>query len=87
MTISNDKDLQMLKEWVDKRKLTVPTLFDDGYVANAAQNHVFPTTWFIAPDGHIEFSAIGNTGALVEEWTWRLEAMKGKAGVAGRAVP
>jgi hypothetical protein len=25
--------------------------------------------------------AIGNTGALVEEWSWRLEAMR-----AGRAV-
>ncbi len=76
LTISNDKDLQTLKDWVGKHNLTVPTLFDDGYVANTAHVSAFPTTWFIDPDGHVEFSATGNTGALVEEWTWRLEAMR-----------
>ena len=80
LTISNDKDLQDLKDWVAKRKLTIPTLFDDGYV-NAAGILAWPTTWFIDRDGRVQFVAIGNTGALVEEWSWRLEAMR-----AGRAV-
>ncbi|MGH7617550.1 MAG: redoxin domain-containing protein [Gemmatimonadaceae bacterium] len=80
LTISNDKDLDALRDWMAKRKLTIPTLFDDGYVGTTAQIHVFPTTWFIDRDGKVQFSAIGNTGSLVEEWTWRLEAMR--AGVA-----
>src|SRR5262249_43452737 len=80
LTISNDKDLGELRDWMSKRKLTIPTLFDDGYVGKIAQIHAFPTTWFIDRDGKLQFSAIGNTGALVEEWSWRLEAMR--AGVA-----
>ena len=82
LTISNDKDLDELRDWMAKRKLTIPTLFDDGYVGKIAQIHAFPTTWFIDRDGKVQFSAIGNTGALVEEWTWRLEAMR--TGVASQ---
>jgi thiol-disulfide isomerase/thioredoxin len=76
LTISNDKDLAELRDWMAKRKLTIPTLFDDGYVAKQAQISVFPTTWFIDNTGKVQFKAIGNTGSLVEEWTWRLEATK-----------
>jgi thiol-disulfide isomerase/thioredoxin len=75
-TISNDKDLGELRDWMAKRKLTLPTLFDDGYVGKVAEIHAFPTTWFIDNQGKIQFTAIGNTGALVDEWTWRLEATK-----------
>ena len=76
LTISNDKDLAELREWMAKRKLTIPTLFDDGYVSKIAKVSVFPTTWFIDKEGKLQFTAIGNTGALVEEWSWRLEATK-----------
>jgi thiol-disulfide isomerase/thioredoxin len=75
-TISNDKDLNELRDWMAKRKLTIPTLFDDGYVDKLAQIHLFPTTWFIDRDGKVQFTASGNTGALLEEWGWRLEATK-----------
>ena len=75
-TISNDKDLNELREWMAKRKLTIPTLFDDGYVDKLAQIRAFPTTWFIDKDGKVQFTAVGNTGALLEEWGWRLDATK-----------
>jgi thiol-disulfide isomerase/thioredoxin/Flp pilus assembly protein TadD len=75
-TISNDKDLAELRDWMAKRKLTLPTLFDDGYVGKIAEIHAFPTTWFIDNQGKVQFTAVGNTGALVDEWTWRLEATK-----------
>lgn len=78
-TISNDKDLAELRDWMGKRKLTIPTLFDDGYVAKLAQISIFPTTWFIDNTGKIQFKAVGNTGALVDEWSWRLEATKAGA--------
>ena len=38
----------------------------------------WPTTWFIDRNGAVQFTAIGNSGALVEEWSWRLEAMRAK---------
>jgi len=75
-TISNDKDLNELRDWMSKRRLTIPTLFDDGYVEKLAEIHAFPTTWFIDKDGKVQFTAVGNTGALMEEWGWRLEATK-----------
>lgn len=75
-TISNDKDLNELRAWMAKRNLTIPTLFDDGYVEKIAQIHSFPTTWFIDKEGKVQFTAVGNTGALLEEWTWRLDATK-----------
>jgi len=75
-TISNDKDLNDLRDWMSKRRLTIPTLFDDGYVEKLAEIHAFPTTWFIDKDGKVQFTAVGNTGALMEEWGWRLEATK-----------
>jgi thiol-disulfide isomerase/thioredoxin len=76
LTISNDKDLAELRTWMANRKLTIPTLFDDGFVGKKAQISVFPTTWFIDRDGKIQFSAAGNTGDLLNEWSWRLEATK-----------
>ncbi len=75
-TISNDKDLAELRDWMAKRKLTIPTLFDDGYVGKLAEIHAFPTTWFIDNQGKVQFTAVGNTGSLVDEWSWRLEATK-----------
>lgn len=75
ITISNDKDLQDLKDWMAKRKYTIPTLFDNGYVTDVGIT-AWPTTWFVDPDGTVRYSAIGNGGALVEEWSWRLEAMR-----------
>jgi thiol-disulfide isomerase/thioredoxin len=78
LTISNDKDLQDLKDWMTKRKLTIPTLWDAGNPGYVGSTGVaaWPTTWFIDRDGKIQFTAIGNSGALVEEWSWRLEAMR-----------
>ena len=55
----------------------------DKKMVKTAQIRAFPTTWFIDPDGRVQFSAIGNTGALVEEWSWRLEALR----AAASAVP
>ena len=39
-TISNDKDLAELREWMAKRKLTIPTLFDDGFVETVESAYV-----------------------------------------------
>src|ERR1043166_4906554 len=77
LTISNDKSFEELKVWMTKRKLTIPTLFDDGYVTRVGITG-WPTTWFIDKSGRVQFIAVGNSGALVEEWSWRLEALRGR---------
>lgn len=78
VTISNDKNLNELKAWMATRKYTMPTLFDDRYT-ETSQISAWPTTWFLDRDGRIQYVAVGNTGALVEEWTWRVEALRGAA--------
>ncbi len=80
LTVSNDKELQELKDWMTKRKLTIPTLFDKGDPGLTGTTGIlaWPTTLFIDRDGQTQFNARGNSGALVEEWSWRLEAMRMK---------
>lgn len=85
VTISNDRNLSELKEWMTSRKYTIPTLFDDRYTSTS-EISAWPTTWFLDRDGRIQYIAEGNTGALVEEWGWRVEALRG-AGVSSSAKP
>ncbi len=78
LTISNDKDLKELQDWMAKRKLTIPTLSDRGNPGYTGTTGIsaWPTTWFIDRAGNIQFTAMGNSGALLEEWSWRLDAMR-----------
>ncbi|MHB1312876.1 MAG: redoxin domain-containing protein [Gemmatimonadaceae bacterium] len=78
LTISNDKNFTDLKEWMAARQYTMPTLFDDKYT-ETSQVAAWPTTWFVDRAGRIQYVAIGNTGALVEEWSWRIEALRAAA--------
>jgi hypothetical protein len=36
-----------------------------------------PMTWFIAPDGKITYRKIGYTKDLVQEFSWRIESLRG----------
>jgi thiol-disulfide isomerase/thioredoxin len=85
VTISNDRNLSELKEWMTSRKYTIPTLFDDRYT-ETSEISAWPTTWFLDRGGRIQYIAVGNTGALVEEWGWRVEALRG-AGVSSSVKP
>lgn len=84
ITISNDKNLSELKDWLATRRYTIPTLFDDRYT-ETSQISAWPTTWFVDRDGRIQYVAVGNTGALVEEWSWRVEALRTGAAASPRA--
>jgi thiol-disulfide isomerase/thioredoxin len=78
LTISNDKDLQDLKRWLIARGLRIPVLFDDGYTSRVGVQG-WPTTWFVGASGRIEYSVGSSPGRLVEEWSWRIEALKAEA--------
>ena len=58
-------------------------LFDDGYVSKA-EIYAFPTTWFLDREGRKVFEKSGWSEKLVEEFAWRIEAIRGAATSAER---
>jgi hypothetical protein len=51
-------------------------LRDDGYNTESGVS-VFPTTWFLNREGKIIYKQFGYTSELVEEFSWRIEELKG----------
>ncbi|MBA2259956.1 MAG: redoxin domain-containing protein [Acidobacteria bacterium] len=83
LTIDNDKNPDDVPPWMKERKYTFPVLFDDGYVSKA-EIYAFPTTWFLDREGRKVFEKSGWSEKLVEEFAWRIEAIRGTATSAGR---
>ncbi len=75
LTINNDFDTEKLREWLDDHNYTFPVLRDDGYINNAGVS-VFPTTWFLNSNGQIIYTQMGYTSELIEEFVWRIEALR-----------
>ncbi|PYQ13474.1 MAG: hypothetical protein DMH00_04215 [Acidobacteria bacterium] len=75
LTIDNDPDPAKVKEWMKTRKFDFPVLLDDGYVSKEGVSG-FPTTWFVDPQGRKAFIMDGWTKELVEEYGWRIEALR-----------
>ncbi len=61
-----------------ERGFNFTVLLDDGYVNQQAKVTAFPTTWFLDREGRIVFKKIGWTKYLVEEFSWRIEALRGE---------
>lgn len=75
VTINNDKDPARVAAWMEKNGYTFPVLVDDGYLRKA-RVEAFPTTWFLDPQGQIAFEKKGGVVNLVDEFSWRIEALK-----------
>jgi thiol-disulfide isomerase/thioredoxin len=75
LTVNIDHDPERVRRWIADHKFPIPVLLDDGW---AGQQPLagYPTTWFIDPDGHIAFTKLGATANLVNEFRWRIEALK-----------
>ena len=54
---------------------TFPVLLDDGYVSKAEVT-AFPTIWFLDRDGRKVFVKAGWSDKLLEEFSWRVEAIR-----------
>ena len=76
LTIDNDRNPDDVAPWMKERTFTFPVLLDDGYVSKAGI-HAFPTTWFLDRDGRKVFEKRGWSEKLVEEFSWRIEAIRG----------
>jgi len=75
LTLDSGDDVDHVREWIAKRQYTFPVMLDDGYVGKVGV-HGFPTTWFIDENGRILFEKLGASEKLVEEFGWRVEALK-----------
>ncbi len=77
LTIDNDANPDDVPPWMAQKKYTFPVLIDDGYVSKAGL-HVFPTTWFVDAQGYKVFEKVGWSEKLLEEFSWRIEAIRAK---------
>lgn len=76
LTIDNDANQDDVPPWMAQKKYTFPVLIDDGYVSKAGISG-FPTTWFLDPQGRKVFEKEGWSEKLLEEFSWRIEAIRG----------
>jgi thiol-disulfide isomerase/thioredoxin len=83
VTIDYNDERQTVKDWMVKRKFTMPVLLDDGFVKTKARILAYPTTWFVDREGNIVFSHSGASDVVAEEFGWRVEMLK----AAAKTVP
>ena len=76
LTIDNDQNPADVPPWMKQKGFTFPVLLDDGYVSKV-EVHAFPTTWFLDREGRKVFEKVGWSEKLVEEFSWRVEAIRG----------
>jgi tetratricopeptide (TPR) repeat protein/thiol-disulfide isomerase/thioredoxin len=75
VTIDNDHNPDDVPPWMKQKGYTFPMLLDDGYVAKAGIT-AFPTTWFLDREGRKVFVKVGWSEELLEEFSWRIEAIR-----------
>jgi thiol-disulfide isomerase/thioredoxin len=85
ITVANDNDLDTTRDFMAEKGYDFPVIFDEGLV-RMANIFAFPTTLFVDRDGRIVFSYVGASLWLVDEYTWRVEALLGGA-EAGEDTP
>jgi len=79
LTIDTGDDPAKVGEWMKQRGYDFPVLLDDGYVARMGIE-AFPTTWFVDAQGRKAFTLVDWSKWLVEEYGWRIEALKNDGG-------
>ena len=75
LTINNDPNTDEVRTWMQEQGYTFPVLLDDGYL-NRVGAFSFPTTWFLDRQTRKAFEKIGWSEQLIEEFSWRLDALR-----------
>lgn len=79
----------VIANYVKKSNFSFPVLRGPEYATNNRINAI-PLTWFVDPDGKIAFQKLGATRELVEEFDWRVDALRqsgsGKPKAAGSSL-
>jgi thiol-disulfide isomerase/thioredoxin len=74
ITLNTDDDAQKVRRWMAEQKYDFPVLLDNGYARRQVWG--YPTTWFLDPAGTMTFEKLGGSEKLVEEFSWRIEALR-----------
>lgn len=82
VTLNTDPDTTVLPGWLAERGYRFDVLLGAAWSA-AAGYRLLPTTLFVDTEGRVAFVKAGATDRLVEEFTWRIEALRrpGRRGV------
>ena len=75
LTIDNDQNPEQVRKFMRDKKYTFAVLLDDGFVGKNSITS-FPTTWFLDKQGRIAFDKRGASDKLLEEFSWRVEALR-----------
>jgi hypothetical protein len=75
LTIDNDPNPDDGPRWMKEKGYTFPVLLDQGYVSQVGIT-TCPTTWFLDREGRKAFDKVGWSEKLVEEFSWRVEAIQ-----------
>jgi tetratricopeptide (TPR) repeat protein len=76
ITVANDLDPNTTRDFMKEKGYDFPVIFDEGLV-RMTNIFAFPTTLFVDRDGRIVFKYISTSPRVVEEYTWRVEALLG----------
>lgn len=79
LTLDSNDELDVVKEFITKKKYTFPVMFDDGYVDKIPQfanSRAYPTTLFIDKNGKVSFVVVGASSNLLEVFSWRIDFLK-----------
>ncbi len=74
LTINNDGNPDQVRKWMRSKKFDFPVLLDNGF-SKKEKVRAWPTTWFIDPQGRMAFKKEGWTEHLLEEFSWRIDAL------------
>jgi len=74
LSFAADETVEPVAKYITEKKFTFPVLMAGGYALKVGVG-LFPTTWFVDPEGRKQFEVTGSTKRLVEEFSWRVEAM------------
>lgn len=74
ITIAQD-DLENVKKFMSEKKYEFSVLMGENYLSQVGVN-IYPTTWFVDKSGKIVYVKIGNSPKLLEEFVWRIEALR-----------
>lgn len=76
LTINTDPNPADVPPWMKQKGYSFPVLLDDGYTEKAGLD-IFPTTWFLDREGRKVSEKTGFTEKLFEEFSGRLESIRG----------
>jgi len=74
LTINNDGNPDQVRKWMRSKKFDFPVLLDNGF-SKKEKVSAWPTTWFIDQQGRMAFQKEGWTEHLLEEFSWRIDAL------------